>query len=249
MTTPESTGMGALDWLALLHPVLMVLFVYPVVGATIRIGIHVRERRLGIHPLPASVTVEHADHGRWVATGTVVAVLIALLWSALALPGQGSSLPVGLAGRLGRWALPGGGVLAACLALWRLRRPVWRASAALLAWGGLLWLGEAPEVRRLADHPLQPAFWASHFWSGWLLCGLLLFAMAAAPEIASRPAWRRLHGALAVLVAVLLAVQAITGCRDLVGLAPFHPGHQPTPGTPAGSVPRTPSTTSQPGSA
>jgi hypothetical protein len=237
MIAPESTGMGALDWLALLHPVLMILFVYPVVGATIRIGIHVRERRLGIHPLPATVSVEHVDHGRWVTTGTVVAVLIALLWSALAQPGPGSAL----AWRLGRWALLGAGVLATCLALWRLRRPAWRAGAALLAWGGLLGLGWAPEVRRLADHPLQPTFWASHFWSGWLLCGLLLFAMAAAPEIASRPAWRKLHGAIGFLVAVLLAVQAITGCRDLVGLTPFHPFRQFSQGREPVPVHRNPS--------
>jgi len=77
-----------------------------------------------------------------------------------------------------------------------------------------------PEVWRQGDHPLQPAFWQSHFWSGWLLCGLLLFAMAAAPEIAHRPALRRLHVTAAFLMAVLLAVQAITGCRDLLQLAP-----------------------------
>ena len=75
--------MSPLDWLALLHPVLMILFVYPVVGATIRLGILVRERRLEINPLPPTVPVEHTDHGRWVTTGTVVAVLIALLWSFL----------------------------------------------------------------------------------------------------------------------------------------------------------------------
>ena len=83
----------------------------------------------------------------------------------------------------------------------------------------LLLLGLQPEIWRLADSPLQPAFWSSHFWSGWLLIGLLLFAMAAAPEIAHRPVLRRLHVAAAFLMAVLLAVQAITGCRDLVSLA------------------------------
>ena len=31
------------DWLGLIHPVLMILFVYPVVGATIRLGILARE--------------------------------------------------------------------------------------------------------------------------------------------------------------------------------------------------------------
>jgi hypothetical protein len=210
--------MSALDWLALLHPVLMILFVYPVVGATIRLGILVRERRLQINPLPPTVPVEHTDHGRWVGTGTVVAVLIALAWSFLEHGQAGGGFPGGGA-RLARLLLLGGGALAACLALWRLRRPGRRAAAALLAWGGLLLLGLEPEVWRLADNPLRPAFWASHFWSGWLLCGLLLFAMAAAPEIALRPGLRRLHVAAALLIAVLLAVQAITGCRDLVGLA------------------------------
>jgi len=209
--------MGALSWLALLHPVLMILFVYPVVGATIRLAILVRERRLGIHPLPPTVPVEHADHGRWVTTGMVVAVLVALLWTFLAHPSAPAGAP--LAG--GRLALLGGlaaGVLAACLALWQLRRPGRRAAAALVAWGGLLLLGLQPEVPRLADSPLQPAFWASHFWSGWLLLGLLLGAMAAAPEIGRDLRWRGGHRAAGLLVAVLLAVQAITGCRDLLGL-------------------------------
>ena len=40
--------MTAIQWGALLHPVLMILFVYPLVGATIRLGILVREKRLGI---------------------------------------------------------------------------------------------------------------------------------------------------------------------------------------------------------
>jgi hypothetical protein len=66
------------DWLLLLHPVLMILFVYPVVGATIRLGILARERRLDLNPIAATVPVEHVDHGRWVTTGTMVAVLLAL---------------------------------------------------------------------------------------------------------------------------------------------------------------------------
>jgi hypothetical protein len=39
--------------------------------------------------------------------------------------------------------------------------------------------------------------------------------MAAKPEIASSLRLRRLHVSAAVLMAVLLAVQAITGSRDL----------------------------------
>jgi hypothetical protein len=194
-------------WFALLHPVLMILFVYPVVGATIRLGILVREQRLGITQQPALVPVEHADHGRWVTSGTVVAVLIALVWSYGV-----HAVPVA---RLLPLLAVAAGCLGSCLALWRVKAPGLRAAFALLCWFALLALGLQPEVWRLSDNPLGSAFWGSHYWSGWLLCGLLLFGMAAKPEIASSLRLRRLHVSAAVLMAVLLAVQAITGSRDL----------------------------------
>ena len=88
--------------------------------------------------------------------------------------------------------------------------------AAALVAAGLLGLGSQPEIWRLSDNPFTPAFWSSHYWSGVLLTGLLLFNLAARPEIIRRPSWRRLHIASNLLVMVLLAVQAITGSRDLL---------------------------------
>ena len=226
--TPQP--LSALQWLSLLHPLLMVLFVYPVIGATIRIGIHVRERRLGQYPLPASVGPEHLDHGRWLTTAMVLAVLLALGWSFLHAGAWGTgALGTGATGTVpgANWpqrplalALGAAAALASCLALWRVKRPWLRACFALTCWLALLGLGLQPEVPRWSDNPLDLTFWRSHFWGGWLLCGLLLFAMAAAPEIRSRPLLRRLHLAANVLVALLMAVQAITGCRDLLQLNP-----------------------------
>jgi len=221
-----SPPLSALQWLALLHPLLMVLFVYPVIGATIRIGIHVRERRLGQYPLPASVGPEHIDHGRWLTTAMVLAVLLALGWSFLHAAGPGPDAMVsGAPGPGPDWpqrplalALGAAAALASCLALWRVKRPWLRACFALSCWLALLGLGLQPEVPRWSDNPLDWTFWRSHFWGGWLLCGLLLFAMAAAPEIRTRPLLRRLHLAANLLVALLMAVQAITGCRDLLQL-------------------------------
>ena len=220
--------LSTLQWLSLLHPLLMVLFVYPVIGATIRIGIHVRERRLGQYPLPASVGPEHLDHGRWLTTAMVLAVLLALGWSFLHAGAWGTgALGTGATGTVpgANWpqrplalALGAAAALASCLALWRVKRPWLRACFALTCWLALLGLGLQPEVPRWSDNPLDVTFWRSHFWGGWLLCGLLLFAMAAAPEIRSRPLLRRLHLAANVLVALLMAVQAITGCRDLLQL-------------------------------
>ena len=39
------------DWLSLVHPVIMILFVYPVFGATVRLGILAREKRLDLNPI------------------------------------------------------------------------------------------------------------------------------------------------------------------------------------------------------
>ena len=225
---PQS--LSALQWLSLLHPLLMVLFAYPVIGATIRIGIHVRERRLGQYPLPASVGPEHLDHGRWLTTAMVLAVLLALGWSFLHAGAWGTgAIGTAAIGTVpgANWphrplalALGAAAALASCLALWRVKRPWLRACFALTCWLALLGLGLQPEVPRWSDNPLDVTFWRSHFWSGWLLSGLLRFAMAAAPEIRSNPLLRRLHLAANVLVALLMAVQAITGCRDLLQLNP-----------------------------
>lgn len=202
--------LSAVDWLQLLHPVLMILFVYPVVGATIRLGILVREKRLEINPIAATVPVEHVDHGRWVTTGTVVAVLLAL---AANLARHGGAATAAGATLL----LPAAVALGGCVALWRLRRPAARATAALLSWGALALLVGQPPLWFAGQNPWERV-WGNHAISGVLLSGLLLFAMAAAPEIRSRPAWRRVHTGAAFLSALLLAVQAISGSRDLLTL-------------------------------
>jgi hypothetical protein len=208
-TLPRLDPLAALspaDWLLLLHPVLMILFVYPVVGATIRLGILVRERRLEINPIAPTVPAEHVDHGRWVTTGTLVAVLLAL---AANLARNGAD------GDPRLYLLPAAVALGGCLALWRVRRPAARAMGALLSWGALALLVAQPPLWFRGLKPWEHV-WGNHALSGVLLTGLLLFAMAAAPEIRSRPGWRRLHTGAAFLTALLLAVQAISGSRDLL---------------------------------
>ena len=209
------------DWLSLLHPVLMILFVYPVVGATIRLGTLARERRLDLNPLPPTVGVEHAEHGRWATTGVVVAILLALLVNFLRDSLDPTAvLAMGVSRRLAlvTVALV---ALGACLALWRVQKPGLRALLALSSWSALLLIGSQPEVDRVTNNPLLANFWRSHYWSGILLCGLLLFAVAARPEIQRSLAMRGLHVSAAFLVALLLAVQAITGCRNLLMMSLF----------------------------
>ena len=212
--------MAPIDWLALLHPVLIILFVYPVVGATIRLGILARERRLKINPLPPSVGIEHGDHGRWLTGGVVVAVLIALDFSFIKHFLNQATPFAGGAARLGLLLVVSSGTLLAYLALWFVKKAPLRASFALLTWAGLLGLGSQKEIWRLSDNPLTGEFWGSHYWAGVLLTGLLLFSVAARQEVLRSLRMRRLHVTANVLVTVLLAVMAITGTRDLLQIPP-----------------------------
>ena len=126
------------------------------------------------------------------------------------------------AGRIGSGAallLAGMGCLVSCLALWRVKGAWLRAGFALICWLGLLTLGAQPSVWHLGRSPFDGGVWGSHYWSGVLLCGLLLFAMAAAPETLRSSRMLRLHVSAAFLTALLLAVQAISGSRDLLGMA------------------------------
>jgi hypothetical protein len=104
-----------------------------------------------------------------------------------------------------------------CLALWRVRGARARGVCVLLSGAGLLMLAMQPPLWFQGVNPAS-RLWGSHTWGGLFLISLFLFAMAAAPEIRSRPAWRQLHTAAAFLMALLLAVQAISGSRDLMVL-------------------------------
>ena len=212
LAEPEALqNLSPYQWWGLIHPVLMILFVYPVTGATIRLGILARERRLEINPIADTVPLEHAQHGAWVTGGVLVAVLIGLSHS--------------LAGAdLGLRLLLGFVVLIGYISLLRSRLIWQRLLAGAISWGGMLILGLQPTVERLSDQPWTGLFWQSHFWMGWILTGLLLSSTAIHPLIGRSTRIRRWHVATNVLVALLLAMQAISGSRDLVisGLLTLH---------------------------
>ena len=195
------------DWFGLIHPVLMILFVYPVVGATIRLGILARERRLQINPIAETVPVEHAQHGAWVTGGMLVAVLIGLTHSLR----ETGLVPLLLAAAAVLFSF---GRLLSTRAIWQ--RLLWGGAS----WSGLLLLGLQPEVKRLSDIPWSPWFWQSHFWMGLLLCALMLCSTAMQSLIGRKASIRNLHISLNLLVALLLAMQAISGTRNLLASIP-----------------------------
>jgi len=213
--------MSAIDWFALLHPVLVILFVYPLMGATVRLGLLVREKRLGITKQPEPVPQEHADHGLWLTVGVVVAVLIAIVYSFTKAYLEAGADFSGGASRYGLLLLVSAGTLVALAALLRVHRAIWRASFALLCWAGVLGLGSQAEIWRLSDNPFGAGFWSSHYWAGVLLSGLMLFTLSARPEIKRNPRLRQLHISANVLILLLFAVQGVSGTRDLLQIGAY----------------------------
>ncbi|MCX5933071.1 MAG: DUF4079 domain-containing protein [Cyanobacteria bacterium] len=206
--------MQSVDWLWLLHPALAVVLVYPLLGMVLRLAQQTRDRRLTQAKHPPTVGRDHADLGKWLA-GSVVAivllaeaVVIATKHPLSAFEGGGQRLALLLL------VLLGSGV--ALAALWRVKRPAYRASFALLCWAGVIGLGLQPEVFRLSDNPFDPAFWQSHFWGGIGLTGLMLFSVACRPEIHKHLRWRRLHVSANALAALIFLAQGISGPRDLL---------------------------------
>jgi hypothetical protein len=206
--------MNTVDWLWLLHPALAVVLVYPLLGMVLRLARQTRDRRLTQAKHPPSVGRDHADLGQWLATAVVAIVLIAeavVIATEHPLAAFEGGLP-----RLGMLLLVLVGSVVALATLWRVKRPLYRASFALLCWAGTIGLGLQPEVFRRSDNPLDPVFWQSHFWGGIGLTGLMLFSVACRPEIHRHLRWRRLHISANVLAALIFLAQGLTGPRDLL---------------------------------
>ena len=207
--------MTAVDWLWIVHPFLAVVLIYPLIGMVMRLGLQTRARRQKTNlKLPASVGRSHTDLGRWLAAGVVGLVLIALT-VAIATKAPLADFSGG-AGRAIQLSIVLLGTVVSLIALWRSKAAPMRLSFSLITWVGVLTLGAQPEVWRLSDDPLSPAFWQSHYWAGVAVTGLMLFSLAARPEILRDLRLRRLHVTASVLAALLFVMQGISGTRDLL---------------------------------
>ena len=79
------SALGTQDLMALIHPALVVIFVFPMVGIVTNFAWQTRQRRLAVKKgkskIPAIVGKEHVNMGRWLAASVVVVSLIALAYS------------------------------------------------------------------------------------------------------------------------------------------------------------------------
>jgi hypothetical protein len=206
--------METIDWLWILHPALAVVLIYPLIGMVVRLGVQARWRRVENAKLPPTTGRDHADLGQWLAAGVVLLVLVAL--TVVIATNKPPAEFQGGGVRALQLLLVLIGTVVSLLTLWRVTAKGYRLVFALLTWAGVLGLGAQPEVWRLSDDPFSAEFWKSHYWAGVAVVGLMLFSLAARPEILRDLRWRRLHLGASVLAAVLFVMQGITGSRDLL---------------------------------
>ena len=77
--------LGSQDFVALIHPALVVAFVFPMIGIVTNFAWQTRQRRLeskkGKSKIPAVVGRDHVRIGKWLSTSVVVSSLIAIAYS------------------------------------------------------------------------------------------------------------------------------------------------------------------------
>ena len=213
------TNLGSQDLVSLIHPALVVIFVFPMVGIVTNFAWQTRQRRLAVkkdkNKIPAIVGREHVKVGRWLAASVVVASLIALAYSII----YKSFIKQGLWTKNNPQAvlilLMFAATIASLVLLLRARPKLWRGIFATLTGMGLVIIGEQEGVWRLADE----WYWSHHYF-GIAVSLLMILSIAIVDDIYRSVAVRNIHIILNCLALLLFIGQGITGARDLLEIPP-----------------------------
>ena len=214
------SALGTQDLVSLIHPALVVIFVFPMVGIVTNFAWQTRQRRLAVKQgkskIPAIVGKEHVQVGRWLAASVVVVSLIALAYSIV----YKSFIEKGLWMKNTPQAililLMFVATTASLVLLLRARPKLWRGVFATLTGMGLIIIGEQEGVWRLADE----WYWSHHYF-GITVSLLMILSIAIVDDIYRSLAMRNLHIVLNCLALLLFVGQGITGARDLLEIPPI----------------------------
>lgn len=213
------SALGSEDLVSLIHPALVVIFVFPMVGIVTNFAWQTRQRRLAAkkdkNKIPAVVGREHVRVGRWLAASVVVVSLIALAYSII----YKSFIKKDLWTKNNPQAililLMFAATIASLVLLLRAKPKLWRGIFATLTGMGLVILGEQEGVWRLADQ----WYWSHHYY-GIAVSLLMILSIAIVDDIYRSVAMRNLHIVLNCLALLLFIGQGITGARDLLEIPP-----------------------------
>ncbi|BAY80381.1 hypothetical protein NIES25_68690 (plasmid) [Nostoc linckia NIES-25] len=205
------------DVILLLHPIIAIVFVFPLIGIVVKMAWQTRQRRLqtateGKSKIPAVVGKEHFQLGRWL---TFAVVGIALL---------GMTRPIFdniLTNQVWRQAplkvllivLMYAVTIASLFLLDKAKPPIWRGIFASLTSMGLVILGFQDGVYRRDEE-----WYLSHFYLGITAALFMIFALAIVQNIYQDRSntWRKIHTIFNCIALLLFLAQGITGTRDLL---------------------------------
>lgn len=205
------------DVILLLHPIVAVVFVFPLIGMVLRMAWQTRQRRLEVRAankskIPPVVGQEHVQLGRWL-TGAVVGVyflgITRSIFDKLETdqvftkdPFKGIFIVLLYAA-----------TIASLVLLYRAQEKLWRGVFATLTGVGIVVLGLQDGIFRRDDE-----WYISHFYSGLLAALLMVFSLAIVRDIYQDRAnrWRTVHVVLNCVALLLFLGQGITGTRDLL---------------------------------
>ncbi len=205
------------DTLALLHPAIAIVVVFPLIGIVVNRALLTRERRLQVadgqkSKIPPFVGSEHVAIGSWLSGSVVGVALLGMAYPIFSKMLSNDTLtkePFRVFFAIAIFLL----TIASFALLFKANVKLWRGIFATFTGMGLIILGFQPEVYR-RDHE----WFISHYYYGIIAALLMIFSLAIVQDIYQdrQNRWRTAHIILNCFALLVFIGQGMTGARDLL---------------------------------
>ncbi len=210
------------DTLALLHPAIAILVVFPLVGIVVNRALLTRQRRLQVadgqkSKIPPVVGSEHVAIGNWLSGSVVGVALLGMAYPIFSKMLSNDTLtkePFRVFFAIAIFLL----TIASFALLFKARVKLWRGIFATFTGMGLIILGFQPEIYRRDNE-----WFVSHYYYGITAALLMIFSVTIVQDIYQdrQNRWRTAHIILNCFALLLFIGQGMTGARDLLEI-PLH---------------------------
>ncbi|HBW57936.1 MAG TPA: DUF4079 domain-containing protein [Oscillatoriales bacterium UBA8482] len=205
------------DFLALLHPILAIVIVFPMLGIVLNMAWKTMQRRQqialeGKSKIPPIVGQDHVKSGK-VLSGSVVGLTLLGLGYAIFEHILSQQIWSKNPFQVIFIVLMFGATIASLVMLYRAKPALWRGIFATLTGAGLVILGTQDGVFRRTNE----WYW-SHYYIGMAAALIMVFSLAIIQNIYQDRSnrWRTIHVVLNMIAVLLFIGQGMTGTRDLL---------------------------------
>ena len=204
-----------------IHPILAVIWVFPLIGIVCYFSWQTRQRRLAIaagnkSKINPKVGLEHVNIGRWLAGSVVGLSLIGLLHPTIT-KGFIKQELMKYDPFLGFFVIAVFILTtASCVFLYRAKTKIWRGTFAILTSMGFIILGSQKWIYHRNNE-----WYISHYYYGLIATILMVISLTVVQEIYKDKSqkWRKAHIILNIVATILFVGQGFTGVRDVAEIA------------------------------